>query len=86
MQYICNDIAQFHHLFLAQTALGDPGGAVADAAGGHGGLVAGNGIAIEHDPGNIQNSGGHIAGKGGTVRTDDGFAVHIAKVGVGATV
>ncbi len=57
MEHVGDDIAKFDHFLLAQTALRYPGGAVADAAGSHGVLVAWDGVAVDHDARHIQDFG-----------------------------
>jgi hypothetical protein len=54
-------LGQFFDFWPVKTKLADPDGAQAQAGGVECAHVAGNGVAIDHNPGHIQNAGGHIA-------------------------
>ena len=81
---IGDDIGDLDHVGFFEAALGHPGGAQADAGGGEGGFVTGDGVAVADDAGQIEDAGSHVAGERGAIRAGDGFAVHVGQVGVGA--
>ncbi len=79
-EHIRDDVGQLLRLFLIEAALGDPGCAQADAGWVEGKLVAGDGIAVDHDAGHIQDAGSVVAGEGGAIRTLDRGHVHVEHV------
>jgi len=61
-QYISHDIRQFTGGLLGKAALGDPRRTQANAGWIDGVLIAGDGVAVDHDADQIQNTGGLVAG------------------------
>ncbi len=72
------------HVRLFETALSDPRRAEAQAGGVERGLVAGDGVAVDDDSGDVENTRREIAHERRAVRAHDRFAIEVEEMGLGA--
>ena len=79
-QHIGHDIGQALRLRLAEAALGEPGRAQAEARRPERRFVAGDGVAIEHDPGQVEDARGHVAAERRAIGAAHRLAVHQQQV------
>src|SRR3972149_10921656 len=79
-----HQVAQAVNLGLTDPALRDPRGAHAQAGGIVGRGVAWDGVAVDHNAGQVEDARRHIPRKRGALFADDGFGVDVQEVRVGA--
>src|SRR5690606_35053921 len=70
-----DDVRQFVNFGIAKAALRDPGCADADARRPQSAAVAGDGLTVEDDSGQIKDARSHIAAEGCAIRPDNRFAI-----------
>jgi len=83
-QNIGNDVSESDRFRFFKSTLGDPGGTHANAGRVKRGSVTRYGISIYDDARQIQYTRGHVTGKRCAIRSGNGSAIQIHKVGVSA--
>ncbi len=81
-QDIRHDVCDLTRLLLVESALGDPRCAEADARRSRRALVAGDGIAVDHDADDIENPRRLIAAQFGSIFAEDGGTIHIQHMAI----
>ncbi len=83
-QHVGHDVGQLAGHLLVEATLRDPRRAQADTAGVHRVLVAGDGVAVDHDADDVEDARGLVAAQLGAIFALDRGRVHVDQVRVGA--